>query len=587
MSSAKARRSLSSSSSAANPNLLFGNFGLDSTDIDIGLLTEEVLETAYAGHEFIKTYPPKSDVDPNNIPRTHLTPGNQRAADQHNATNPAVVSVILDYDDPTSSLWTFKTEPGGWRRVMLNLVGNSLKYTSEGSITVKLTATPPSKETGKVEVELTVSDTGKGISRDFQRWHMFSPFVQEDPLSPGTGLGLSIVKQIVTGMGGAVSVKSTKDVGTEFRVSISMTPSAAPARRNSSSSSLPLENVRFEGLSLSMLDIGQSAGEPNLATTFSKQCKAWFNIDTELCSDFGGANVYAISATRIDTLLDRLRSMPSDRPHPLAGKVLVVMCRHLLPSAKRKDLGIQIPRTCRVEYVCQPFGPKKMASLLTKCSTHLQDVQVSEQVSAKIMSADGSDVEMPLAVTLSPEISYRDIVDTFPLTSLDSPSGAKRDEPRRVKSEEPVAIISKTIAPAPETGLSVLLVDDNKINVHLLETFMKKHKYRYAIAMNGLEALEAYRAAHHSAASSIGRRSRPAFDYVLMDINMPVMDGLESTREIRAFERGGCFKPAMIVALTGLSSASAQQEAFASGVDLFLTKPVRLKELTKILQQER
>lgn len=64
---------------------------------------------------------------------------------------------------------------------------------------------------------------------------------------------------------------------------------------------------------------------------------------------------------------------------------------------------------------------------------------------------------------------------------------------------------------------------------------------------------------------------------------MPVMDGLEATRKIREFELEEGIKPAMIIALTGLGSASAQQEAFASGVDLFLTKPVRLKELVKIL----
>lgn len=71
--------------------------------------------------------------------------------------------------------------------------------------------------------------------------------------------------------------------------------------------------------------------------------------------------------------------------------------------------------------------------------------------------------------------------------------------------------------------------------------------------------------------------------YSPTDINMPVMDGLEATRAIRAFEQQSRLKPANIIALTGLASASAQQEAFASGVNLFLTKPVRLKELSNVL----
>lgn len=68
------------------------------------------------------------------------------------------------------------------------------------------------------------------------------------------------------------------------------------------------------------------------------------------------------------------------------------------------------------------------------------------------------------------------------------------------------------------------------------------------------------------------------------DISMPVMDGLESSRLIRAHERRHQLEPALIIALTGLASAKTQQEAYGSGIDLFLSKPVRLKELGRILE---
>jgi CheY-like chemotaxis protein len=71
---------------------------------------------------------------------------------------------------------------------------------------------------------------------------------------------------------------------------------------------------------------------------------------------------------------------------------------------------------------------------------------------------------------------------------------------------------------------------------------------------------------------------------VLMDISMPVLNGFEATQQIRAFEQQHNIKPATIIALTGLGSADAQREAYSSGVNLFLTKPVRLKELTKVLE---
>ncbi|KAF6783766.1 Histidine kinase 5-like protein 2 [Colletotrichum sojae] len=126
------------------------------------------------------------------------------------------------------------------------------------------------------------------------------------------------------------------------------------------------------------------------------------------------------------------------------------------------------------------------------------------------------------------------------------------------------------------SGPRFLLVDDNPINVRILMSYIKKLGYRFACATNGLEAFEAFeRSAGHSAEE---------FRVVLMDISMPVMDGFESTRRIRALETDRGLTRCNVFALTGLASAGAQQEAFASGIDLFLTKPVRLKELSKILE---
>ena len=149
-------------------------------------------------------------------------------------------------------------------------------------------------------------------------------------------------------------------------------------------------------------------------------------------------------------------------------------------------------------------------------------------------------------------------------------------------------------APTPASGISVLLVDDNSINLNLLATFMKKQRHAYDTAINGLEAFQAYQTASDplrlpedgdtSTLKQNAQLKARAYDFVLMDINMPVMDGLESTRHMRAFERAKGLRPATIIALTGMASASAQQEAFASGVDIFLTKPVRLKELIKVLE---
>jgi CheY-like chemotaxis protein len=131
--------------------------------------------------------------------------------------------------------------------------------------------------------------------------------------------------------------------------------------------------------------------------------------------------------------------------------------------------------------------------------------------------------------------------------------------------------------------------------------YMNKHNYTHSTARDGFEALEAYRAAASSPFRTIfmGTHLFPlltnlhslqsAILFVMLtpftDISMPRMDGLQSTRHIRAFERENNIAPATIIMLTGLGSASVQQEAHSSGADLLLTKPVRLKELGKILNE--
>lgn len=133
----------------------------------------------------------------------------------------------------------------------------------------------------------------------------------------------------------------------------------------------------------------------------------------------------------------------------------------------------------------------------------------------------------------------------------------------------------------PRSALHVLLVDDNKINRQLLVMFMRKHKYSYAEAENGQEALDAYKASCLPGPQTDQPTSQ--FDFVLMDISMPVMDGMEATRRIREFEKENKLARSGVIALTGLASAQAQTQAETAGIDVFLPKPVKFAELKKLL----
>lgn len=120
--------------------------------------------------------------------------------------------------------------------------------------------------------------------------------------------------------------------------------------------------------------------------------------------------------------------------------------------------------------------------------------------------------------------------------------------------------------------LKFLLVDDNYINLKVLSTYFRKRNVAFNEAKNGQEAVDCF-------------LSHPgAYACVLMDISMPVMDGFEATRQIRVHEAQMGLTPVPIIALSGLATEDAQQEAFGSGMDVFLTKPVKLGALGSLLE---
>jgi CheY-like chemotaxis protein len=122
----------------------------------------------------------------------------------------------------------------------------------------------------------------------------------------------------------------------------------------------------------------------------------------------------------------------------------------------------------------------------------------------------------------------------------------------------------------------VLAVDDNAINLRILTKLIKQLGCCYAAACNGFEAVQLYKAAS---------TSKP-FSFIFMDISMPIMNGYVAAQKIRAYELEQNIPPTRIVALTGLGNVASEQEALASGIDLFLTKPVSLQKLKALLIEE-
>jgi signal transduction histidine kinase/CheY-like chemotaxis protein len=602
------------------------------SNIHLDAVLEEVMESVFAGYSFYQSPLRSLAVDrPDPMSLDILGPFQQ--ADR--------VSIILDVDEAAE--WKFFTQIGAWRRIMMNIFGNSLKYTKNGYILVKLTASPvtPSIDAlpggpAAFKVVLTVKDTGQGMSMEYLQNGLFTPFTQEDSLAPGNGLGMSIVHQAVHSMGGHIEVSSLRGRGTEVSIEVILNHVPTSNAKFNSSDPEPIVEVKHvtRGATVGLLDLGSpdiSERDTILVASLEKLCKNWFEMDVHIVSpsddSVPSCDFYVAVQTDADSLhtWESWLSKAQNHQHSMSEsqiKPIVVICRspeaaHLMFVAANRSNHKAI-----VEFISQPCGPRKFAKALSICIKRQQGWEPSiEDHSSMIQPRGNEESELTESPLVSPadfeaksagnEIdpqkyrspSEKRAVDDAHL-NFDSAEAQKLEDTNNDQNEN--AVIDLPIREGlstteEESSSAVLLVEDNDINLQLLIVHMQKAGIQYATARNGLEALNTFKA-------------RPGqFDVVLMgkssylpaclsssiltstDVSMPIMDGFESTRHIRRFENDyrnklnpsakKSFKPATIVALTGLASASAQQEAYGSGMDLFLAKPIRRKELFAVLNE--
>jgi hypothetical protein len=282
-------------------------------EFDLGVLVEEVAEAVSAGHAF-KKLPVNGSVmttqtEENNAAGTgdrHDTP----TAGTEQSHGEGGVSVLLDVSPRQS--WRVRTQPGALRRIIMNLLGNSLKYTSSGFVAVSLRA-HEGAGSSKTSCVIRIVDSGKGMTDQFQHDRMFVPFSQEDPFQPGTGLGLSIVKSIVDSLGGTMEVKSQVGVGTEIDVYLCLPP-ATDQVSNAPEDELAILGRKTLGKHLVLLE----PDPPRVSThhiarleeTIRETCKTWFGmrVSKSQYMDREDADVYLYSEPpSLEKLVERHR----------------------------------------------------------------------------------------------------------------------------------------------------------------------------------------------------------------------------------------------------------------------------------------
>lgn len=607
-------------SSAESRNSDGESSSLDA-DVSLDVITEEVVESAVYSFCCSK---------------------DQRTLSERNVT------VSMDIEKHPNISWDCKVTVGAWKRVIVNLVNNSLKYTSEGSINVSLKILPRKTKLGRPIAQFTVSDTGRGMSKDFLRTKLFRAFSQEDDLAEGTGLGMSMVARIVKGWRGKVDVRSTKGQGSVVSVTMPMKLTRRSKSDLGEGEAVPVDNA-WSGLAVHVLGSSEADDRDAIATgrhqqlvAFSKMCSgmgmqtsgvSWQSSDN---ADFAVVAEYDLPHLIRMLISPRVKQSTDDKMaiSLLRNKPIIVLCKDYISARILNGSRIEQLIHGRVEYVAQPCGPNRLASIVHRILEHSEDGNIWKSLPLSPLTPNtphgsvtprfdtwreshawsgasspneteitrrltlrsrrpSNDISQPVSSTAAQdkrEIQNSQLdgigIDIAPKSqlpevadgALTAASLAQLEPQVSQPRTQSVVSMSSVVAPSVEASKPcLLLVDDNPINLQLLVSYAKKNGHAMHKATDGQQAVEAYKNSHSDAATV----EKP--EVILMDISMPVMDGFEASRQIRAFERQKGLKPVVIIALTGLGSSEAQHEAFVSGINLFLTKPVRLKELTRLL----
>jgi PAS domain S-box-containing protein len=407
------------------------------------------------------------------------------------------LSVRVSPDVPV----TVVGDPTRLRQLVVNLVGNSIKFTDKG--TIVLDAELESSTGEDVRLHMSVSDSGIGIPLEKQEL-IFEPFAQADGSTTrrfgGTGLGLAISRQLVELMDGRMWLESELGKGSRFHFACAFKRGAetAPDQELAAGRIPP-------GLEVLIVD-----NNPANCRIFAEMLTNWGIKPTAM--ENGGAGLAALEDARtaghpfpialLDARMpgiDGFQIMEKVRANPsLAGAVIMMLPtdRHMTDARRCRELGVK-------QILTKPVGQSELFDA--------------------IVSALGAGSARQASV---------------------QPSTPIREEPAG-------------------RSLRILLCEDNSVNQKLAMRLLEKAGHRVTLASTGREGLAAWENA-----------SRPGFDVVLMDIQMPDMDGLEATTEIRKREwKSGRHIP--IIAMTAHAMRGDKERYLAGGMDGYISKPIR------------
>ncbi|HET6260816.1 MAG TPA: response regulator, partial [Chloroflexia bacterium] len=419
---------------------------------------------------------------------------------------------LVEYDVPT----ILRGDPGRIRQVLVNLLGNAVKFTEEGETILRVSLVEESRDVAVVRFEVT--DTGIGMTEE-QRSRLFRAFTQADTSTTrkygGTGLGLAISKQLVELMGGQIGVESEPHKGSTFWFTLPLTKQPEGAQPTPKPSA-DLSEIR-------VLAVDDNATNRRILCT---QTSAW---GMENASAQGGLQA-----------LSMLRSAAQEgEPYEVA----------ILDMQMPEMDGIQLAQQIKAD------------SLISSTRLVLLTSMGQRGDAGKVARAG---IEAYL-VKPAKESQLHGTLATIMGTRLEE------EAVESTKHEAPSLVTRHSLSEAKARLRSrILVAEDNAVNQKVAVMMLEKLGYRADVAANGLEAIEAL--------------SRIPYAAVMMDVQMPEMNGYEATSEIRRNEEGRA-RQTPIIAMTANAMQGDREEALEAGLDDYIPKPVKLVELEAVLKR--
>jgi two-component system, sensor histidine kinase and response regulator len=400
-------------------------------------------------------------------------------------------------------------DPGRLRQILVNLLGNAVKFTAEGH--VGLTVAAVADHGDRIRIGIAVRDTGVGIPEHLHD-RLFTPYAQADFAVPrlygGSGLGLSICRRLAGLMGGSIALSSRPGVGTTFDLELVL--AKAPDGR-----AMPLTSAAgIAGTRLLIVD-------PNATTAIMMEQHAGnWGVETKLVATGGEAMTSLRGARRIGR-----------------GYHIALIDRSL-PDMGGEDLGQEI-----------------------KADPELRPTQLVMVASSGLRGDAARVSKIGFAAYLPKPITAAMLLDCLAqLRALDAVAQPPGTEP---------LITAHSISERKPAPLRILVADDNPMNCRIAVLMLEKAGHQIDVVNDGAEAVEAV-------------RGKP-YDVVLMDVQMPGVDGLEATRRIRAMSLDQAKVP--VIAVTANAMEGDDRRCFEAGMDDYISKPIdRARLLGKVVE---